>query len=775
MGLKKTFLQLPLNSQIYLSIMLIIIANLLIIIFLSQVFTITQCNYLKSRKKEYFSVMFQNIMESNVYFMNLCILQYENLIKTFNYQLYLYLHDEDILINFAMLNVNNIFQFDTNKINLILDPSKNITNNYSYSNTSEILYIYYYSDNKSILPSLGQLVITNGLSYLNQIKGIRSFRIPFYGDLFTMGEFLISFSKYNALFTLNCSKILDVIELFGGDMDKYMKDIRSKEDTSFNYYKKFFDSYVKKELPFIDLMYELKYNIFSDYKNIEDENIKEDYIRNQSIFFQSINFKDDTTLFYDKWNPKTTRFQSFNNLIYKYLDFLFLQLSNKISLYSIPFNHDTSDTISINLCYFFLLKQIVYLNITSDDIGIKFDKNFLDNIYNEISNKGNISINDCKIEKYYSKNKDQLIPNGDNFKKYYDLEYIYNSYIYLLNKKDSNSIIYENKFSYPNYACLKDLFPNFFSFQQIDFYSFSFGNQINKMINSSNQIYSNIRFLMILILVLSWIIFLFIFMVITTRIIKQVTEPIIKLTEIIDLNNLNEKIINENIFEYKSDDDINEFFLMCKKLIDGEIKDNNFKNKENIEINSNNNMIINNKMILELIENQKSLNTADKEIFLYRQAYINDMKNKKHKTYKSSNNNRKEKVSQGQQVHFNLMKVNSSSKNIDNQLINSNNDLYSEVEENGGDPNNMKFYENLLNMADYIYNGRDKEKTNKRNKLRMNISHTSIVNPNMLKLGSASNISINNKNDNDNKNIRKSKYITYSWYAYAKKAGLFGK
>ena len=89
MGLKKTFLQLPLNSQIYFSIMAIIIANLLIIIFLSQVFTITQCNYLLSKKKEYFSVMFQNIMESNVYFMNLCILQYENLIKTFNYQLYL--------------------------------------------------------------------------------------------------------------------------------------------------------------------------------------------------------------------------------------------------------------------------------------------------------------------------------------------------------------------------------------------------------------------------------------------------------------------------------------------------------------------------------------------------------------------------------------------------------------------------------------------------------------------------------------------------------------
>ena len=167
-----------------------------------------------------------------------------------------------------MLNAYNVSQLDINKVNLILDHSKDIPKNYSYSNISGNLYIYYYSDNMEILPPLKQLVITNGLSYLNKIKGIKSFRIPFYGHLYRMGEFLISFSKYNALFTLNYSKIVDVIELFGGDMDKYMEDVHSKEDASFKYYKKFFYSYEKKERPFIDLMYELKYNIFSDYKNI---------------------------------------------------------------------------------------------------------------------------------------------------------------------------------------------------------------------------------------------------------------------------------------------------------------------------------------------------------------------------------------------------------------------------------------------------------------------------------------------------------------------------
>ena len=638
-----------------------------------------------------------------------------------------------------------------NKIILFRDPNV-IPNNYSYSNDEENLYLYYYSKAPNLSSFLISLAITNYLSYLNQVKGLRTFRISFYGDLYTIGEYIIFFNKYSTLISFNFSRIMNIYNSVEGNINKSLEYIFSNEEIDFNYYKKFFEIYEKNELFFIDLMYKLKYNIFSklkynifsDCKKIEDKNLKEEYIRNQSIYFQNIDYQNSSIWFYDMWNPNISRFQGYNDIIDKYLDFLFFQLSSKISINSIPFYHDTNSLISINLCYFFLLKQIIYLNITSNDDDIIFDKNFLDNIYNEISNKDNITINDCKIETYYSNNFNNVKINN-NFKEYYNLEYIYHSYIYLLNRKDTNSIIFENKFSYPNYACLKEFFPTFFTFKQLDFYSFTFGNPIAKMMELSYQFILNIRLFMVLCLVLSWFFLFFIFIFITSRVIKQITEPIIRLTEIIDLNKINEKTINKNIFEYKSDDNINEFFLLCKKLIDGEIKDNNFKNKENIEINSNKNMILNNKMILELIENQKSINTVDKEIFLLKQDIFHTS-----------------------MISTNLAKF----RSISNISLNHKND--NEVEENL-EANNNEYYENLLNLSDYVYNVREKDRNNNQDKLKKDIFHTSMISTNLAKFRSISNISLNHKNDNDIKNMRKDcKYITYSWYMNAKKNGMFG-
>ena len=778
MAFKQTFLQLPLNVQIYLSLILITFITLALIIALSQVFTVVHSDYIVSTKKVYFYNMQQSIIESNLLFLNLCILQYESLIKLFNYQIYLYLKDERILIKFTKNNTNDIFSNDI-KICKVEDPNKDNKDNILIPEQEQILYIYSYSI-KSILGnnSIINLIYSNYLSFLNQIKAVRNFRIPYYGNLTIMGEYIMSFTNYNIFFSLNNSRIKDVYNYFEGNMGRFLDFITSREETNYHYFKKYFDLYENNELLFMDILYNLKYNIFSNYKEINDKYIKEDYIRNQSIFFQNIYFENDSTWFYDNWNPKITRFQGANNIMTNFIDFLLFQLSSKIDAYSIPFSHDTNKIISKNICYFFLLKQIIYLNITSDKDDY-FDRTFLDNIYNEIFNKKIIDISDCKLEKYYSKIKGPMMNIDKNFTEYYDLKYIFDYYIYLLRNNDLNSIIFGNKFSYPNFMTLKDISPDFFLFQQLDFYSYTFGDEITKMISTSKRLYINMRYLMILCLLVNWIIFLFAFGVFLSRTIIEVTEPIIRLTEIIDLNNLNEKNINENIFEYKSDDEINEFFLLCKKLIDGEMKDSNFKNKENSEINNNinNNMIINNKMILELIESQKSLNKDDKEIFLLKQAYANDTRNKKHRTNKSSKLFNKDKDKNSQGVHFNLIKV-TSSKDNENKLVNSNEDIYSDIDENEHENSNRKFYDDLLDLADYVYNGKDKDKDKEKNnimdKLRININHASITNPSLVRLASASNISLNNKIEND-KNFRKDcKYITYFWYADAKKNKKFG-
>lgn len=767
MRLKKSFLQLPLNAQIYISIMVIIMITLLLIIFLSQAITLAHFDYLLSIKKLYFYSMHQNIMESNIYFLNLCILQYENLIKLFNYQFYLFLKDEVILKEFTFhKNVDN------NTIFIFKNPGQEIIPDFSVSNEEQILYIYNYAKNKIVNDTIIFLIASNYLSYVNQVKAVRNLKIPYYGEVYFMGEYIISLSNYNILFSLNNTRIKEVYEAYDGNLDLYLNFVYSIQDINYNYFKKFFELFKKNELFFIDIMYILKTSIFSNYKEIEDESIKKEYIKNQSIFFQSIFFENDSTWFCEKWDSKNSRFQGANNIRDGYMDILLYQLSSKIGINSIPFNHQTNKIISKNLCYFFLYKQIIYLNITSDINFEEFNENFLNDIYNEIYNKETINIDDCKLEKYYHKDFGPLININKDFYDYYNLEYLDNTFIYLLRNKDANSLIFETKHCYPNYMILKDFFPNFFSFQQLDFYSFSFGDKITKNVISSNQFLLNIRYLMLLCLIVNWAILFFIILIITHKTILQVTEPIIRLTEIINLNNLNEKNINENIFEYKSDDEINQFFLLCKKLINGEIKDSNLKNKENVEMhkNMNNNMIINNKMILELIENQKTLNTNDKEIYLLKQNYSIDTRHKRLKTHKSSRRNNQD--SQG--LHFNLIKLESSKSN-ENQLLNSSEEFETEVEENDPELNNMKYYENLLYLTDYIYNGNKEKNNNSHEKLRMNATtHASINNNSIIKFGSVSNISIN-KNDYENKNYRRDcKFITYYWYAHSKKNKLFG-
>ena len=770
MSLKAIFLKLPINLQIYISLLFMILVTFGLILLLSLIFASNHIQYLLLSKKEYFLIMQKNIIESNIIFMQLSLYQYENLIKVFNYQIYLYLKDEEILKEFTIINNNK--EIDENKIYIIKNPATDDLPDYKPSDEPK-LYVYSYSPEQSVIISL---ISSHYLSFVNQIKGIRNFRIPFYGNLTLAGEFLISFIKYNTFITLNNSRIKEIYNSVNGDMNKYFQNIKNIQQEDINFYKRFFNDYENNQIYFLDLMYKLKYPVFFNYSEISDINNKEEYLKNQSIFFQNILFENGTYWFFDKWNTENARFQGKNNIIFNFLDFLLLHLSSKMDIFSIPLNHVQYYVISKKLCYFILFKQIIYFNITSDKNDGKFNQDYINKIYDEIFKKDKIYLEDCKLETYLKKNNEIQNDISNNFYSYFDVKYIFNTYIYLLRNKDDNSLIFGTKSTYPNYLFLKDCYPNFFSFQQIDFFSFSFGYETIRIF-SSNNFLNNITYLMCLCIIYLWFFLIFIFIVISSRAVIKVTEPIIKLTEFIDLSHINEKNINEEIFEYKLDEEINKFFLKCKNLINGETNECLYKNKENKEIssNKNNNMIINNKMILELIENQKNLNNDDKEIVVLKQPYSEENERYvRHRTNKSSKLFNIENNLKGVNNCDLIKLTNANNDNDDNKLINSSEEIYSELEEKDPELENMKYYENLLNLSDYLYNGRDKEKNNYQNKLRMNIYHTS-TNTNFHKLGSVSNISVSDKSNNEIKNIRKDcKYITYYWYINAKKNKSFG-
>ena len=83
----------------------------------------------------------------------------------------------------------------------------------------------------------------------------------------------------------------------------------------------------------------------------------------------------------------------------------------------------------------------------------------------------------------------------------------------------------------------------------------------------------------------------------------------------------------------------------------------------------------------------------------------------------------------------------------------------------------MKSYDNLLNLADYLYNRRDKEKIRDKNKIGTNID-ISTSKLSIVKFRNTSKLSVKTKIENEN-NGKEYKYITYYWYKDAKKNNFF--
>ncbi len=459
-----------------------------------------------------------------------------------------------------------------------------------------------------------------------------------------------------------------------------------------------------------------------------------------------------------------------------YISWALFNISQKLDIISLPFNNDISGhLISKNMCYYFVLKQLYLLNLIKDDIS--FNRNLLDEIYKKINNNEIKDVNDCKWSKFINKELDVSNNINNDFFEYYDLTNVNQLYLTNLFKKDINSYLFLIKSTYPNYDILKLFHPYFFSFTQLNFYSFTIGKDLSRMISSAQEFIETVKYLMLIVLWFMWILIIFIFLFLIARILPQITEPILRLTEIINLN-LNE-LKDENLFEYKLDEDINKFFSLCKNLINGEMINAEFndeKNINNIVDNNSNNMIINNKMILELIENQKNMNNYDKNIFLLKQGMLFEKKNTKKYLKKPTSPKNRSRIFNGPGGFdiIKLIKINgdenttTDDKNLESLSIKNNNnnqdDLYSKVDEEDIEKNNLKLYNDLIKITDYVYYGIEKGKINK---MRRNIDK-SIISKNSVK-HSNNNTNTNTKaNNNDFKIIRGFNNILYYWYTNEK-------
>ena len=114
--------------------------------------------------------------------------------------------------------------------------------------------------------------------------------------------------------------------------------------------------------------------------------------------------------------------------------------------------------------------------------------------------------------------------------------------------------------------------------------------------------YKNLFYLIIILIIYLWIICLIVNMLIFSKVIKQITEPIFKLQEAIELNNIKD----EKIFQYEYDDIINDLFITTKELLTRQIdhrNNNKYSNQFNILRNDKENHVDKSKYEKNLIIN----------------------------------------------------------------------------------------------------------------------------------------------------------------------------
>ena len=751
MSLKEAFLKLPLKFQINISLICIFIITICLILLFSQTISLIYFQYRRERKNEYFLSMEKSIIESHIYYINMCLLQYENIIKFFNSEIHNYLNNETILKYFYKRNKMPKSMTDQ-KIHVF----HNISELYQFEDYNESipdeqkkLFIYCDSNISNTCDEVINLINANSVSYLNQNKGLRSFKIPFYGKQPLMREFILYLKKYSTLISVNNSRIKEEMTKHG-NISNIFNFMNSVIEFDYNYLKKYIDDLSNEKIKLMNLMYEKIYYVLGNYCSINDTIEKEDYLKDQSIYFQVLNYENDMTYFFNNWEKSKTRIIGDNLIIPEYLSWMLFNISKKLDILVVPISNQTKEIISKHMCYYFIIKQIYFISFKSN---YSFDEHLIDKIYDNIYNNNIFDIQECKLGKYLEDLGDDIDTNNE-FLNYYDLKNIYNSYFYKLISNNDLSSIFEMKSTYPNAESLKLFYPNYFTFYQLNFHSFVFSANLSRIMAESDDSINNIGYFCTIILWFFWLILTIIFVIIIINVIPKITDPIVRLTQIINLNANDYK--NEDIFEYKLDDNINNFFSLCKNLINGEMINNDLKLNEiledkSLDDSSNHNMIINNKMILELIENQKCLNNNDKNIFVLKEGNYDEKKYKKNIRPKSPKARNRINVN-----HLDVIKLISlnSTGNPEKTSFNSKKenfekeDIYSQKDEDDFDNRNLKLYEDLIKIADFVFYGKEREKNNK---LRKNVDKTSIV-------------SKKSKQENGPKIIKGFNNVTYYWY-----------
>ena len=736
MNIKQKFLTLSIRHQITLVISAISSLCLLSLLSLFSLYSEIIISIQSRKRREYYNQKYKEIIDSEIQFQTFLLYQYEQLIKAFNSQIYYYgKSQEDLSDDSPIFNKDLKIKNYKNSTEADYDPNA--------SGENKTYFILSFSGNIYSDFRIYYNIVSTHSSIDSQLEAIRNFRITYYGrDMRMINEYLFVRLKDKILYSINRNSIKEIEILSNGNYAGFYDRLINMYVQQ---YKNFMDDYKEGDLNFIDIFFEDKCYLFDNYINetFLKDNYNDDirsYLNDISINFHFINYNTERTFVTDSGNKDNVIFIVQNTIIEDYINMIFFKTINSLNINVIPVHVNNSTIISAKLCYAFLYKQMILINITSDK-NI-FNEIKLDDIYNNLKSL-NSNISACILDKKYNLDTEQNAYDVMNIKfgRFYSLKNTREFSIFKISENILGKNYFCTKYTFPDILSILDFKPTFFTLDQLNLYSFKPFYETEHYYDNMNTFFYNCQYLIILSLFYLWILVGIYIYFRLKLLFKEIIDPIDNLSKM-----MNKLDIKEDMLKYEPDDSINELFKLCNDLLlgkykqkimhDSEIEINGIEQNDNNKNNINdiNNLKINRKLIEEMVEkNKNEFNIKGDEILTFiNKDYIinankkialkdnihNNLELRKTAIIKrkiGGKKNANAEVDQMNNIQNNIKKTNSIDRNINNMnkklsfdvnLLGSDN-LFSTEKKNDEDLFEMEIllsYKNLYDLVDLVFN-----------------------------------------------------------------------
>ena len=728
---------LSIKEQVFIIILLSTIFSLIVILCLPCSFSYEILKKDYKRKKKYFYNKYKDYIESCYYYQGYTLLKYEEIIKRMLKEAMKY------SIREGLFNYKSEFMEEYTEQNPVRDLYYN-SEDENDNNRTDILYYYCFNENaelcsktkdglKNLYDSLYSLIFTTELYERFKLPELNMPIVDKSLSVNINNSFMFCFDKNTMMKNINES--INYTKFAEDTVNNIVKHMEDYLDFKFFLYNEIFNK-TKIELDILTFISEL-----NNIKPEERHNKIFSFAQTNSGLYSSIQFQNDKSYLLS-YNPDSDNYYYFEfYTTSKFLMHTLKLLYNELNMNFIPLFPENNTLFFPEICSFFLLSQ-------SNDV---FNEKILDDIMKNIQ-KGNSTIKDCFFDKDLYKNQKDLIEvlekNEPSFLNISNI--IYQG---LLRTKDKYPL-YFMKYSFPSFNTLSNFKSDYLHLDQINFFLLA---SFKEPIEFSDFIlaqYKNLFYLIIILTVYIWILCFFVNIFIFYKVIKQITEPIFKLQEAINTNNIK----NESIFKYEYDDTIQELFTTCKELLTRQID-----NKQNKKYSSyfnvldtqndnlvderkyENNLIINNDLINKLKREQQNMMDFSDNV-----GYNNKLDNTLEIDIYNQNSMSSEKIFDENKNIINKHKINIK---IDD------------------DKEEKEAYKSILKLSDFLYYHRSKNENNIISIKGKSNTNKKQINKDKDKAKKKSSIisNIDNIEENIDINVFDDKDVMYLWYMEEKK------